>query len=352
MKRRVFFLGAGFSKLAGFPLMSDFYNFIDEHSNNTNGGLKATFDSIGFKECKKILDDLGLNSAPFSDGFSVIHTIARNCNSTEESDQCKRQKARIPLYFYQSLDIVVKAFISKQEKIKESIKNGCKLTKYREFFSKLQKGDTIISLNYDLLPELFLWNKEKWTFLNGYGIDLSDKALRIDYPNNKPKKSNVKIYKIHGSLNWILQNDTITLRDTAFLFDVEGANLPQPATQDTQQLINCINFPKTIIFPLYNENFIAKSFLLNIWEHAFSKMSQASEIFFIGSNFDDFDSHLFLPIRQAASVEKTIYNINPDSGSSDRLEKIISKSVKSIKRTFEKWNMFEMENCRYGNIRK
>lgn len=332
MQKRVFFLGAGFSKLAGFPLMSDFYNFIEQQTNKIKGSLTTEFDKIGFEKCKNILKDLGLNNASFSDGFSVLHTLARYNYTGDHL-----------LPFYQSLRLATKAFIVKQEEVKQGIaKNNDEFRQYKKFYSLFNKNDAIISLNYDLLSELFLWNEEKWSFLDGYGIPFSPKGIGVDYPANKPCCSNVVIHKIHGSLNWIVQENHISLRDTAFLFDVKGSNLPPQATQDWWALIEAVDFLKSIIYPLYNENFIAKSFLLKIWENAFSDMSQASEIFFIGSSFDDFDSHLFLAVRKSTLGQKTIYNVNHNRKSSDRLEKITNRRVIPIQKTFEEWDMAEM----------
>ena len=343
MKRRVFFLGAGFSKLAGFPLMSDFYNFVEQYAGKINNSLKTRFEKVGFEKCKERLENLGLHNASFSDGFSVLHTLARYDNDIKTS-----------LYFHQSLCLATKAFIVKQGNVKQHIaENDDEFNQYKKFYSLISKGDAIISLNYDLLSELFLWNEGKWTFLDGYGISFSQKDIGIDYHGNKPSCSDVKIHKIHGSLNWIVQeNDIAFLQDTAFLFDVNGPNLPPQATQDWWTLINAVDPTRVLIYPLYNEIFMAKKFLFKIWENAFSDMDQANEIFFIGSTFDDFDSHFFLSIRRSVLGQNRIYNVNPDCKSSDRLGKITNQKIITIQKKFEAWDMSEMEDCRYGNIRK
>jgi len=331
MSKKFFFLGAGFSRLAGFPLMSDFYEFIEQNAKKIKNSLTTEFDKIGFEECKQKLINLRLQHAPFSDGFSVLHTLARY------NDVMDR------LHLNRSLCLLTKAFIVKQEYIKQSIaKNDDQFNQYKKFYSLIRKGDAITSLNYDLLSEFFLWNEGKWSFLDGYGVNFSKEDLKVDYPKNKPNCSNVKIHKIHGSLNWIVEGDKIFLRDTAFLFDISGSSLPSQATEDWWTLINAVDFKKTIIFPIYNENFIAKSFLLNIWENAFSAMEQASKIYFIGSTFDDFDSHLFLSIRKSLVGQKTIYNINPDCRSSDRLRKITNQQIITIQKTFDEWDMSEL----------
>ncbi len=78
---------------------------------------------------------------------------------------------------------------------------------YKKFYSLLTQQDTIVSLNYDLLSEIFLWNLNKWSFLDGYsdGVPFPPEEFGIkEYPHNKKQISDIKIYKVHGSLNWIV----------------------------------------------------------------------------------------------------------------------------------------------------
>ncbi len=126
MKKRVFFLGAGFSKLAGFPLMSNFYNVVKdfERSENSKGSLYGNFNKEGFSQCYAKLKALGLHEAPFSDGFSVLHTLARRGNTQfHQALQVCPVCLGMPdvlrntgdqLQFHQALNYMVQLFIAKQ----------------------------------------------------------------------------------------------------------------------------------------------------------------------------------------------------------------------------------------------
>jgi hypothetical protein len=249
MNKRVFFLGSGFSKLAGFPLMPDFYEFLETHVNKMNG-LKSEFDKIGFSICKEKLEKLGLGNTSFSNGFSFLRSLTQ-FNDNSELNTLDR------LNLHQAMMVVAKAFILKQEEAKKQIEEDIPdFSPYIKFYKLLSEQDTIVSINYDLLSELFLWQMNKWSFLDGYGFNISLEQLGISYPKDKAKHSKIKIHKIHGSLNWIpVEGNGISLRDTAFLFDVEGSNLPPSHSGNLWNVIKAINFSKAIVFPLYKLTF-------------------------------------------------------------------------------------------------
>src|SRR5262249_3239997 len=65
---------------------------------------------------------------------------------------------------------------------------------YEQFASEtVQPGDAIISFNYDVSLERELARTNKWSIGDGYGFDIPE----------FPKHSAVKIYKLHGSVNWL-----------------------------------------------------------------------------------------------------------------------------------------------------
>ncbi|MGA2070404.1 MAG: hypothetical protein ABSG97_03570 [Sedimentisphaerales bacterium] len=59
MKKPVFFLGTGFSKIAEFSLMSELYNFLEKHKGKLNG-LSSVCDKGGFDRCVDKLKEIGL----------------------------------------------------------------------------------------------------------------------------------------------------------------------------------------------------------------------------------------------------------------------------------------------------
>jgi len=88
------------------------------------------------------------------------------------------------------------------------------LCPFHEFMvrSWLQKGDTIISFNYDLIIDMTLKKYRSWNEITGYGF--RDAELRRFF--DKEKNSDVLLLKPHGSLNWF--------RATRLLWRSKGAD--------------------------------------------------------------------------------------------------------------------------------
>lgn len=63
----------------------------------------------------------------------------------------------------------------------------------------LAKDTTVITFNYDLILERYLFEKDLWSPLDGYGVN-------VEIPGGKQPlkcpKTSIPILKLHGSLNW------------------------------------------------------------------------------------------------------------------------------------------------------
>lgn len=77
-------------------------------------------------------------------------------------------------------------------------------------FAKLDKGDTIITFNYDTVIEESFESANLWTPMGGYGeashgktLDWSRRWFR-ERNEERSKKSLIVVSKLHGSLNWKL----------------------------------------------------------------------------------------------------------------------------------------------------
>jgi hypothetical protein len=77
--------------------------------------------------------------------------------------------------------------------------------------SRLTKGDTIITFNYDtVIEESIPHEYALWTPKGGYGVEVS--GITHDWPKRwlearqipRDTKSKVQLLKLHGSLNWVL----------------------------------------------------------------------------------------------------------------------------------------------------
>ncbi len=175
---------------------------------------------------------------------------------------------------------------------------------YNKFFDMLEGGDSIVTLNYDVLCEQGLWEKNKWTFLDGYGFNKTKEALMgKDNVNSykKPDNSLVKIYKLHGSLNWAgyRGEEEIILTDLQLYFKgFKGMNTEE----------NKFNASNSIYFilPNYVKSFIKLRPLLEIWHKAKESISSCEELYFIGYSLSDIDSLLQFMLYDAINVNRKL----------------------------------------------
>jgi len=69
-----------------------------------------------------------------------------------------------------------------------------------KFIRLIKKGDTVITFNYDIIIEQYLWQNKLWNPRDGYGI--GEPYHREDWGRLKSESSKVSVIKPHGSINW------------------------------------------------------------------------------------------------------------------------------------------------------
>src|SRR5207302_9573541 len=77
---------------------------------------------------------------------------------------------------------------------------------YAKLASRLEPGDRILTLNYDTLMDSALINAG-WDPAKGYGLmgGKNKIAWRRRKPNFEARLEDVKLLKLHGSLNWYVR---------------------------------------------------------------------------------------------------------------------------------------------------
>lgn len=174
----------------------------------------------------------------------------------------------------------------------------------KEFMSNLDESDAIVSLNYDLLVDraLSLCNpKSKPVFVNygipfRYGIPLNDPIC--DYDTN----SEIKVYKLHGSLNWLYCPrcqclDATTERDGTSNYVNEYRKKEQK-----NKVIYCqkcrVRYESLIIAPTFLKNY-NNTYMNQLWRDTEEILSKADEIVFIGYSMPDADIVLRCMFKRA-----------------------------------------------------
>ena len=178
MSKTVYVLGAGFSRDAGCPTVSEFI------SKNRILRLKKTLN----KQEKTKLDSLqSYWDYRITEGYceSNIESIFNHVSAARYLFMESMTESDTSSYDAENIYDDLQWFILKT--LKESTKK--KIPKeYHKFVKEiLQPQDVIISFNYDLVLEKVF----------------SDSKIPFDYGISEPEKDDRLILKLHGSGNWV-----------------------------------------------------------------------------------------------------------------------------------------------------
>lgn len=110
--------------------------------------------------------------------------------------------------------------------ILNEIQNGSIYNAYRELTKLADEGDAFVTFNWDTLLDQALKETEKWFPEDGYCVPF--KAIFNDKwemltPNSNITKSKYKLYKLHGSTNWLIPYYTFNYKKGKWDFVNENA---------------------------------------------------------------------------------------------------------------------------------
>jgi hypothetical protein len=376
--KTVIILGAGSSYGSTIdpkpPIMKDFIK------NGKNLQLKEKYDRLW-----NFLERIGYNLKDLEQGnpnleeiYTVLHVISLalwHKNETEFIEEIGQDFWKVsPVYFLESFIIEV-LDISSINALKKTCTYHDKLAKY------LKNGDCIIDFNYDLIMDSSLINNTHWSEFDGYGFNCYDflEENKIDYDEQKNKKSFIKLLKLHGSINWKISKSHYKLLDNkenvfhykSFrekLFDKPdqeyqlkiGVNSLKkvkdhchsgylaPGTQDfydelatkiekddiwkisgmQKPLMDCFIVPPTLM--KFGEDEMPEQ-LIEIWSNANYFLKNAERIICIGYSFPTNDVHFTTLFRLAISNNKkrnlSIEIVDPVESIADKLKKIFPNLI-------------------------
>lgn len=185
--KRVFILGAGFSKMAGMPLATDLTDLVlakfreDDLENALEwlGYLQQSIEWLGDGKSKGINIEEVFDLASFDIELwkmrQQLWPVGRNYGDT-------------PWQYAEGIE----AWLSYMEEALRDViweeQKKAKLDQIKKFSTHLKSDDVVLTFNYDtLLEESLKQQKKKWY----YGFE-------------QEKGHGVKILKMHGSINWIM----------------------------------------------------------------------------------------------------------------------------------------------------
>lgn len=173
-------------------------------------------------------------------------------------------------------------------------RDGPSGTEYYSLAGALRPHDTVISLNYDTLLDSALVQRG-WDPREGYGIAGSAEKFRW-----RPQKINsnlrqVRLLKLHGSLNWFVRG---TFAELSAVFFKKPCRVVAPRMNELAGHV------RQIIPPIYGK-FFNHDHWRSLWASAYSALREAEALVVIGCSLIDTDYHLRALVGRVAHWRKT-----------------------------------------------
>jgi hypothetical protein len=171
---------------------------------------------------------------------------------------------------------------------------------HQAIIRKLKKGDALATFNYDTLIEESMPSSDSpWTPRGGYGIELTGVThewAKKWYASRKiPRetKSKTKLYKLHGSLNWRLnQINKVVLKNRPYVVRARNGNP---------------NFEDVAILPPGWHKRVDKQPYSSIWRNARLDLEKCKTLVVVGYSLPDTDliaRALFLEVARLRKARR------------------------------------------------
>jgi len=306
MSKKLYLLGSGFSKSCGLPIAS---NLLDEIVKFENPNRKNILNQ-GLEKYKSERKNDKI-------GIEELLTFA-----IEKKDK---------ILWDIAIDGICRLLQFKKPEIPIHIRNFIN--------NHIEKGDVIITFNWDLVLEIAFYNLNRFNEL-GYS----------DY-----KKDNERIYflKLHGSLNWCDESILINQRNLSYFpppfLDIEKLQVFY-WLMDILFYMNPIQnapvtavFPRPLIIPPIQE-FIHRYKILKLnWILAKQALENSKEIIIIGYSLPKYDKFTFQLLRETIGKEgknntSMIGLVSKDENAKLRIEECLERTVDFLNILFEDSN--------------
>lgn len=315
---KVIILGAGATRGASIfenkgikpPVDNDFFSILEKLSckrSTLKNWLKKLRACMG----------IPLNTESMESVFTKLETLANFL------PQIKANKGPVIKRHTDLLDKYSTQIAYCFNEIVKQLKNDNTICSYHKaIVESLSTKDCIISFNYDCLIDIVLKScgNKKWDASSGYGYQISENVKdwhEHDGKKGKNAKKSIQLLKLHGSLNWKIQDKEIELR--AFHNRYE--------TNDRNNL--------EIIPPVWNKNITKREHFNEIWTKARIALQKANTLVIIGYSLPDTDllSQALLQVDTAKGAKnkilKTLIIVNPDFNVRKKIIRILNNSINS-----------------------
>jgi hypothetical protein len=312
--QRVFLLGAGASKSWGLPLTNELFPLaLTKVPKHQNRKLIRDFIQYQYPHFRRRWK----NYPPFEEFLSLVEVYLEFADVIKRGHSFSRSDvARI------KNDLLLATLVVLREAPSQAARS--RVTKFAEL---LQRGDEVITFNWDLLVEEALHDlKKEWEYSR------RDNAICILKP--------------HGSLDWYDSKRVSIKRDLVFPLD-ENFGRIQVFKRFRAPRISRPIVP-VILPPVVNKKIVYRE-LQSIWRDAWLALRHATEIYVIGYSLPPEDLHARFTIRSAIrGNEKSeghklrIALVNPDRNVYLRFARLVEGSVKYYESGLQRISLSEL----------
>ena len=264
----VYILGAGASHFACFPLAGGLWQFLQRELDQTKNEVIKRHGSQCRALVERVSEFIQKDKPPLCPPdlemiFTLIDLVEIQGGVLGSLDF-----RGFDLYAarYGFASLVTDAFQGHSSDVQKWLEDKSRVA--QAWAGTVNRGDTIISFNWDLLHEMILFKKGKWNYQDGYGFP----AQRQTQGQGSP----ILILKLHGSCNWALQHPddpSPSVDYIAQFFEFADPNGNFTSTSDHGE---------SLILPSYLKDPSQKPSLHTVWKQAYNALREATEVIVLG----------------------------------------------------------------------
>lgn len=285
MTRSVFVLGAGFSAPAQMPIQADVMREVVKRTSQPfQDTVRQTFTTL-FSTSEP--EDMA--GVPLEDVFTMLDRARKSGETIRGLSRAEMENS-----YEAMLKAITQEFNNRLRDFDEGENN------YAKFFQELIKkrvgaGDTkarkadpfsILTLNWDTIPDYLIQKIGKPHKAAAdyacYDYDVEGDKHHVPSLRLKSKGSfNVKLLKLHGSLNWLVCTCCGRLFST-----MKGWTRPPVAFLHSRKCRFCkaVDLENLIVTPTLVKE-ISHTQLKNVWHNALIDLQETERIVFVGYSF-------------------------------------------------------------------
>ncbi|SDE19009.1 SIR2 family protein [Sporomusa acidovorans] len=294
MEKTAIFLGGGASAAEGAPVQSrlfeKYFKTLRVKHNYSNykqvSELQAYFRQLFFIDV--LQDDLNAICFPtFEEAIGILDLAIRKRQCFKDFDLENLMQGSNRIGYVRQYLILLMAEVL-EDKTSE-VKGLHRVMTNRLAELGYLQDIIFISTNYDVLLDRALAAKDD--IIVDYGVEFTNYSIGSAAKSNKPV---VKLYKVHGSLNW---SYCPTCNLLQLITDRQGIlKLLTDPSQAKCDVCQTIKSP-VIVPPTFFKD-MSNNFLTLVWHQAEISLSEIRHLIFCGYSFPDADMHIKYLIKR------------------------------------------------------